>query len=271
MRKNTPSSPDGITQDTAKPQVGQLGRSARPEPRPAQTDTLTPALAMEEAPVAERRLVDATELFAALPEEVRSNLADRAERRVYDRGDLIFGQDDPAHELFILVSGRIAIATRSTDGRESVVAVLEEGGLFGELGLFDDANRSADARALTDTELLAFGYAQVRHALEQQPEALWVIMRLLAQRLRATDEALADAVFLDVPARTAKRLLELAGDADAFMLPMTQEELAGLVGASRERVNKALSLFMRVGWLSIEGRNNYKLLDRGALEQRANP
>jgi CRP-like cAMP-binding protein len=76
-------------------------------------------------------------------------------------------------------------------------------------------------------------------------------------------------VFLDVPARTAKRILELAGEADRFTLPLTQEELAARVGASRERVNKAISLFLRLGWLEIEGRANYKILDREAMEDRA--
>jgi CRP/FNR family transcriptional regulator, cyclic AMP receptor protein len=95
------------------------------------------------------------------------------------------------------------------------------------------------------------------------------VVRLLSLRLRATDEALADAVFLDVPARTAKRLLDLAGGRDRFSLPVTQEELAGMVGASRERVNKAISLFTRLGWVSLEGRNQYRILDRQALEDRA--
>ena len=100
---------------------------------------------------------------------------------------------------------------------------------------------------------------------------LWVIVRLLAQRIRATDEALADAVFLDVPARTAKRLLELAGDADEFQLPMTQEDLAGLVGASRERVNKALAMFVRLEWIQATGRSRYRIIDRDQLELRAHP
>ena len=123
--------------------------------------------------------------------------------------------------------------------------------------------------ALTDTVLVEVAFDDVRTAVEQQPEVLWVIVRLLAQRIRATDEALADAVFLDVPARTAKRLLEIAGDADQFRLPMTQEDLAGLVGASRERVNKALSLFTRLGWIEVEGRNRYRILDRQSLTDRA--
>ena len=73
------------------------------------------------------------------------------------------------------------------------------------------------------------------------------MVELLAGRLRNTDEALADSVFLDVTGRTAKRLLELAGEADEFFLPITQEELAGMVGASRERVNKAIASFIRLG------------------------
>jgi CRP/FNR family cyclic AMP-dependent transcriptional regulator len=117
--------------------------------------------------------------------------------------------------------------------------------------------------------VVVLGYEPARRVLEDQPIVLWEVVRLLAGRLRATDEALADAVFLDVPARTAKRLLELAGDADEFRLPVTQEELASMVGASRERVNKAISLFGRLGWLEARGRNRYRILDRPSLEERA--
>jgi CRP-like cAMP-binding protein len=221
--------------------------------------------------VPERRLLDATELFAALPADVLEQLRTKTTVRALPKGDLLFSQGDPSNELFVISEGRIAIATRSSDGRESMVAVLEAGGLFGELGLFDDEPRSADARALTDSEVLALAYDDLRSVLQTRPEILWVIVKLLAQRLRATDEALADAVFLDVPARTAKRLLELAGPDDEFQLPMTQEDLAGLVGASRERVNKALAMFTRLGWVEVTGRSRYHILDREALELRANP
>jgi CRP-like cAMP-binding protein len=221
--------------------------------------------------VPERRLLDATELFAALPADVLEELSGRTKLLAIPKGELLFSQGDPSEELFVIAEGRIAIATRSTDGRESMVAVLEAGGLFGELGLFDDEPRSADARALTDSEVVALAYEDVRAVLQDRPEILWVIVRLLARRLRATDEALADAVFLDVPARTAKRLLELAGADAEFQLPMTQEDLAGLVGASRERVNKALAMFTRLGWVEVTGRSRYHILDREALELRANP
>jgi len=220
--------------------------------------------------VPERRLLDTTELFAVLPEDVISPLREQATVRTYERNQLVFGQGDPSAELFVVQTGRIAIAARAADGRESVLAVLEEGGLFGELPLFDDAPRVADARALVESQVIVLEYAPVRKVLEEHPEGLWYVVRLLTRRLRATDEALADAVFLDVPARTAKRLLELAGDADEFKLPVTQEELAAMVGASRERVNKALALFGRLGWLEVKGRSRYKFLDRQAIEDRAN-
>lgn len=216
-----------------------------------------------------RRLLDSTELFAALPADMLDSLRERAEGRTLEKGEILFSQGDDSHELFVVLEGRVAISARSIDGRETMVAIMESGGLFGELGLFDDEPRSADARALVDSELVAVAYDEVRNTLLARPDTLWPIVRLLAQRLRATDEALADAIFLDVPARTAKRLLELAGDEDEFVLPMTQEDLASLVGASRERVNKAISMFTRLNWIAPTGRSRYRIIDRDQLELRA--
>jgi len=219
--------------------------------------------------VPRRRLLDSTELFNAMPPEVLDALRERAVVERVAKGQAVFDEGDEADRLFVVTEGRIAIASRASDGRETLVAVMEAGGLFGELGLFDGEPRSADARALTDAEVLSVDYASVRAAFEARPELLWLVVRLLAQRLRATDEALADAVFLDVPARTAKRMLELAGGRDEFQLPMTQEDLAGLVGASRERVNKAIAMFTRLGWVETTGRGHYRILDRDSLAQRA--
>jgi CRP-like cAMP-binding protein len=217
----------------------------------------------------DRRILETTQLLGALPPATLEDLRRRSTLRTVARNETLFRQGESASELFGVVKGRIAILTRSPDGRESLVAVLDEGALFGEMGMFDDGPRSADARALEESTLLVLEYDAVRSAIDAQPTLLWVIVRIMARRLRNTDEALADAVFLDVPARTAKRLLEIAGANDEFRLPMTQEDLAGLVGASRERVNKALSLFTKLGWLAVEGRGRYRILDRDALVDRA--
>jgi CRP-like cAMP-binding protein len=104
--------------------------------------------------------------------------------------------------------------------------------------------------------------------MHAHPAMLWGVIKLLANRLRTMDEVLADSVFLDVTGRTAKRLLELSSGNDEFVLPVTQEELAGMVGASRERVNKAIASFIRLGWLEQHDRR-YKILMRDRMEIRA--
>ncbi len=208
------------------------------------------------------------QLFADLPPEALSRVAAAAQERHLDRNDVLFNEGDDAHELFVVLSGRIAIANVAMDGRESVVALMEGGALFGEMPLFDGHGRSAAARALEPSEVVVVPYGAVRSIFEDDPSLLWRVVALLAGRIRVTDEALADAMFLDVTGRTAKRLLDLAGDGEEFELPVTQEELAGMVGASRERVNKAISSFLRLGWLE-QNDGVYRITNRQQMEIRA--
>ncbi len=186
----------------------------------------------------------------------------------FPKGTILFREGEPGKEMFVIQSGRIAISKRSVDGRESMVALMERGDLVGEMPLFDGQGRSAEARALEASQVLTIPYAPLREIYEGRPALLWGVVKLLAERLRSTNVALADSVFLDVTGRTAKRLLELAGDEDEFVLPVTQEELAGLVGASRERVNKAIASFVRLGWIDLTERR-YRILKRETLAQRA--
>jgi CRP-like cAMP-binding protein len=217
---------------------------------------------------ARQPVLDKTDLFGTLPPELLQQLRGRTALGRFRRGDVVFEKGDPATNLFVVFSGRVAIVARASDGRESVISVLGPGALFGEMSMFDGGVRSAHARALTSVHLMAIDFDDVRDLLEHRPEVLWAVVRILARRLRATDEALADAMFLDVTGRTAKRLLELAGGDDEFRMPLTQEELAGMVGASRERVNKAIAMFVKLGWLEISGRSRYRILDRAELEAR---
>jgi CRP-like cAMP-binding protein len=220
-------------------------------------------------PTARELVLDKTDLFGALPPELLDQLRDRAALVKYRRGDCIFIKGEPASQLYVLASGRVAITAASSDDRESVISVLGTGALFGEMSLFDDGPRSATARCLTSVQAVSLGFDDVRAVLTERPELLWRVVAILSARLRATDEALADAVFLDVTGRTAKRLLELADGEDEFRMPLTQEELAGMVGASRERVNKAIATFVRLGWLQVSGRGQYRILDRDELTLRA--
>jgi CRP/FNR family transcriptional regulator, cyclic AMP receptor protein len=218
--------------------------------------------------VVDRALLADVDLFRALPPEAVDRVVAEAQPRSLRRGDVLFSEGDEAAELFVVESGRLAMANRSPDGRESVLALMEPGDLFGEMPLFDGQARSADARALEASLVHAVPYVMLREMLQGQPILLWGVVEMLARRLRTMDVALADAVFLDVTGRTAKRLLELAGDAEEFQLPITQEELAGLVGASRERVNKAISSFIRLGWIDQRDRR-YRILNREQLSIRS--
>ncbi len=219
-------------------------------------------------PVIARDLIAEVELFAEFEPNDLRQLQERASIREFRRGDLIFAEGDDPDDLYIVSQGRIAIANKSVDGRESMVALMERGDLFGEMSLFDGLTRSAEARALEESEVVAIPYEPLRVLYESRPAQLWKVVELLALRLRSMDAALADSVFLDVTGRTAKRLLELAGDAEEFELPITQEELAGMVGASRERVNKAIASFVRLEWIE-QSERTYRITDREQLTRRA--
>lgn len=219
--------------------------------------------------MAHEEILARTDFFAdAAPDALRS-VADAGHEVHLIRGDILFSEGDPPEALYLVLRGRLAIALANPiDRRESVVALMENGDLFGEMGMLDEGPRSAMARALEPTTVLSIPYSEVLSMFEENPKLLWNVARLLAQRIRVTDEALADSVFLDVTGRTAKRLLELADGTDEFTLPVTQEELAGMVGASRERVNKAIASFVRLGWLEQNDRT-YHIIQRDRLELRA--
>jgi CRP-like cAMP-binding protein len=213
-------------------------------------------------------LLRRVELFEELDDATLVKLARNAEQIRLKRGDVLFTEGAEPDDLYVVVSGRIAMVNRSIDGRESVVALMEAGDLFGEMPLFDQQTRSTDARVLEPSEAIRIAYAPLRTIYQEQPDQLWQVVKLFALRLRTMDGVLADSVFLDVTGRTAKRLLEIAGDADEFALPVTQEELAGMVGASRERVNKAIASFIRLGWLEQRDRR-YGITNRAQLELRS--
>ena len=217
-----------------------------------------------------QQLLGNSAFFADTPSDVLALIAASGETKNLQRGDVLFSEGDTPDSMYIVLSGRIAIAigNQPIDSRESVLALMERGDLFGELALLDNGKRSAMARAIEPSSVLQISYSVVRQQLQLNPTMLWGVTKLLASRLRIMDEVLSDSVFLDVTGRTAKRLLELSSGKDEFVLPITQEELAGMVGASRERVNKAIASFIRLGWLEQHDRR-YRILMRQKLEIRS--
>ena len=214
-------------------------------------------------------------LFSALDAEAAAALrASMTEKRV-PRSGVIFSEGEPGDRMYVILDGKVKLGHTSPDGRESLLAVLGPGEVFGELSLFDPGPRTATATAVTDTVVVGLGHADLRPWLTGRPEVAEALLQALAQRLRRTNEALADLVFSDVPGRVAKQLLELA---DKFGQPgpdgvlvhhdLTQEELAQLVGASRETVNKALADFTQRGWIEVDQRQ-VLLVDMERLARRA--
>lgn len=218
--------------------------------------------------VTETELLRGVELLRQFNDDEFATLVEACETQELSRSDVVFAEGAEPNGCYVVMSGRIAIANKSFDGRESMFAIMERGDLFGEMGLFDGIGRSAEARALESSAVIRIPYSVLKTIWHSRPELLWSVVELLSQRLRSTDQALADAFFLDVTGRTAKHLLELAGEEDSFRIPITQEELAGLVGASRERVNKAIASFLRLGWIEQSG-GTYRILKRREMEIRS--
>ncbi len=226
-----------------------------------------------------RDLVDASlrrvSLFAGLDDDSWQSLRNRLKQSSCSRADAIFTEGDSGGELHVILTGKVKISRAAADGRENLLAVLGPGDLFGELSLFNPGPRTATATAITDVQLATFSHDDLRPVIIEQPEVAAELLRALAERLRQTNDAMADLVFTDVPGRVAKALLSLAErfgetDPDGVRVhhDLTQEELAQLVGASRETVNKALSDFAGRGWLRVDARS-VVLLDLERLRRRA--
>jgi CRP/FNR family transcriptional regulator, cyclic AMP receptor protein len=214
-------------------------------------------------------------LFAPLDEEAAEALRRSMVEVRIAKGDVVFAEGDQGDRLYVVLDGKVKLGHASADGRENLLGVLGPGEMFGELSLFDPVPRTATATALTDCTLMGLGNADLDTWLEGRPALAKELLKALAQRLRRTNDALGDLVFADVPGRVAKALTDLserfgvATDEGIHVThDLTQEELAQLVGASRETVNKALADFAARGWLRLEQRGVF-ILDADRLSRRA--
>lgn len=204
-------------------------------------------------------------LFACLSPDDRLLLAQRMRSRRFARDEVIFHRDDPASHLYVIVAGTVKIALPDENGREVVVAMERGGDEFGELALFDDSPRSATVTALAETECLLLARDDFMEALDRNHDAMRQMLGLLARMVRRSSGRVEDLVFLDLPGRVAKCLIDLSEAGGKGEVDLTQEDLASFVGATRVSVNRVLADLEKRGAISI-GRRHIKVKDPTILQ-----
>jgi CRP/FNR family cyclic AMP-dependent transcriptional regulator len=173
-------------------------------------------------------------------------------------GKPIFLKGDPGHSMMAVLSGTVKIMATSSEGQEIVLNMISEGGLFGELALLDGGERSADASAVTDCQLLCIERREFEHYLRRNIDVALKLLVIMAQRLRRTTEQVEDLVFLDLAGRLARWLVQRAEQSHIELrngaeitLDASQRTLGNLFGVSRESVNRQLSQWSSKGIIEL--------------------
>jgi CRP-like cAMP-binding protein len=213
-------------------------------------------------------------IFRPLGPNVVAAVSQRLLFAEYRPGQLIFAEGEPGDRLYIIASGKVKVACRAPGGREMVQAVLGPSDMFGELAVFDSGPRSSTATAVTEVRAMFAERAALRACITDHPEIAEQLLRVLARRLRRTIDNQVELMATDVPGRLARLLLQLGqqfgsqNDGAIYVShDLTQEELAQLIGASRETVNQALTDFARRGWIQLSDKS-VLILDSEHLMQR---
>jgi CRP/FNR family cyclic AMP-dependent transcriptional regulator len=198
-------------------------------------------------------------LFANLPDEDIRTLMAVARKRTFRAGEVIFHREDIGQVLYVIKEGKVNICLISPEGQEISLVVLGKGDFFGELAIFDGLPRSTDAIALERVECYTLQRSDFNNAIMKNPKIAIQLLEILSRRLRKTDDKVEDLVVLDVYGRVAKKLLDLAHehgisveDGTRIDMRLTQQDLASMVGASRESVNKVLGYFTDKGYISSD-------------------
>lgn len=215
------------------------------------------------------------EFMARLSPADRAALAERARQRRWPAGSSLFLEGEPSATVVVLVSGRVKVFSLTEHGEEIVLAVRGPGALLGELSAVDGGPRSASVGTLEPVQALVLPVAAFVQFLADHADAAMVLLRLVTARLRDADRKRMEFAAYDIAARVARRLVELAerfGEPDGqgvrITVALSQDELAGWVGASREAVAKALRVLRDRGYVTT-GRRTMTVLDLDRLRQRA--
>jgi CRP-like cAMP-binding protein len=212
------------------------------------------------------------DLFANVGEHEMRALADRTTMREVPRGRVILQPEDQPRMVYIIKEGRVKVSRYSPDGKEQILTLLQAGDVFGELSLVR-ATEPVHVEAFEDTLLCGMSSEDFLALIRRQPEVMLHVMKALAERLRAAEEEIADLAFRDVPGRLASLLLRLAqayghpGPAgQRLALRLTHQDMAAMIGSTRETVTAILSRFRDEGLIAIEQRH-IVILDREGLQQ----
>ena len=224
-----------------------------------------------------RELVDGHALFAGLSKADLDSLLARARVEQYTAGRKIFEKGAPGRSMMAIIRGsvRISAASASAD-RELVFSILQPGEIFGEIALLDGQRRTADATAVTDCELMVLDHREFIPFLERRPDVSLQLLRVFCHRLRHTNEHVEHAVFEHIDRRLARTLLHLAsntprtGKADDLdgLIRVSQQELADMIGASRESINKKLRGWQSAGLVRL-GTRSIVITDLAAIKALA--
>ncbi len=182
-------------------------------------------------------------------------------RRTYPTKTVIVNAGDPSEELFYIIKGSVSVVMEDDDGHEIVLAYLNEGDFFGEIGMFDEKHeRSALVRTRTECEVAQIGYERLKSISSELPEVLYSMMSQMALRLRNTSRKVGDLAFMDVSGRVARALLDLCKQPDAMTHPdgmqirITRQELGRIAGCSREMVGRVLKNLEEEHLISVAGK-----------------
>ena len=216
-------------------------------------------------------------LFAGLDEDGLESLVRGMRIRRFRRGETVFHVGDPGDALFIVMAGSIKITLPADTGDEAILATLRPGDFFGELALLDGAPRSATAVAIESTETYILARDRFRELVATEPAMRDAVMATMATEVRRLTHHVEELHFLDITGRLASRLARLAGESGATRLgdgtirlpgPLTQGDLAAMIGCTRQSVNKLLGMFTDDGLIKLE-RDRILVLDLDGLLRTA--
>lgn len=182
-------------------------------------------------------------------------------KRHYPAKSTIIFADDKPDVLYFILDGSVTVLIEDNDGREIVLAYLNKGDFFGEMGLFDEHNnRSAWVRARTSCELAEIGYTKFRQLASEHSDIVFAMASQMAARLRVTSRKVSDLAFMDVSGRVARTLLDLCKQPDAMTHPdgmqirITRQEIGKIVGCSREMVGRVLKSMEEQALITVKGK-----------------